>query len=172
MPLSPVESQVIPYEALLRELELSDTRTVEDVIIEGMYAGLFKGKLDQKKKQLQVHETAGRDCKPGQLEEMIGTLQSWCDASDCVADNITAKIKAAESASELEAQRAKDFNARVEEARRTLQGDMDSVDGAGLAEVMDMDDVSRPKSRPKTKHNAQAALGGSMGDRLSGPRRH
>jgi hypothetical protein len=66
VPLSPVESQVIPYEALLRELELSDTRTVEDVIIEGMYAGLFKGKLDQKKKQLQVHETAGRDCKRGQ----------------------------------------------------------------------------------------------------------
>jgi len=27
---------------------------VEDVIIEGMYAGLFKGKLDQKKKELQV----------------------------------------------------------------------------------------------------------------------
>ena len=36
------KKQVIPYATLLRELELSDTRTLEDLIIEGMYAGLFK----------------------------------------------------------------------------------------------------------------------------------
>ena len=74
--------QVIPYSTLLRELELLDTRTLEDLIIEGMYAGLFKvpvqtlnshgenaidftqvcmltcmcsqGKLDQKKQEFQV----------------------------------------------------------------------------------------------------------------------
>ena len=124
--------QVIPYSTLLRELELLDTRTLEDLIIEGMYAGLFKvpvqtlnshgenaidftqvcmltcmcsqGKLDQKKQEfqvapapasprssapdscrhraadpllptLQVHDTAGRDCRPGQMEDMIATLQ-------------------------------------------------------------------------------------------------
>ncbi|KAJ1491335.1 hypothetical protein T484DRAFT_3182763 [Baffinella frigidus] len=165
------ENKVIPYEALLRELDLTDTRTVEDVIIEGMYAGLFKGKLDQKKKELQVHETAGRDCKPGQLDEMISTLQGWCQASDRIADDITDKIAVSEKAQEMETQRVKDFAATVEDVKKNLQGDLEGVEGAGLAEGMDMDDVSRPKSRQRTKHNSAmhgGATRGPHGDRLGG----
>lgn len=128
--------QVIGYSTLVRDLRLSGMRTLEDLIIEGMYFGLFSGKLDQKKQEFQVshilllvlllllcssslhpslspthpptafprfldahspssradhtgsaltscrcailsqvQETAGRDCKPGQLEDMIVTLQ-------------------------------------------------------------------------------------------------
>lgn len=55
---------------------------------------LNQGKLDQKKQEFQVHpfalnylpgqavtvfrqvhDTAGRDCRPGQMEDMIATLQ-------------------------------------------------------------------------------------------------
>ena len=73
------DSKVIPYETLLAALDLKDTRTLEDVIIEGMYAGLFAGKLDQKTKQFHVTETAGRDCKPGELADMISVLKAWVE---------------------------------------------------------------------------------------------
>lgn len=73
------DAKVIPYDTLLTALELKDTRTLEDCIIEGMYAGLFAGKLDQKTKQFHVTETAGRDCKPGELAEMISVLRAWVE---------------------------------------------------------------------------------------------
>lgn len=73
------DSKVIPYDVLLTALELKDTRTLEDCIIEGMYAGLFGGKLDQKTKEFHVTETAGRDCKPGELSEMISVLKAWVE---------------------------------------------------------------------------------------------
>jgi len=75
------DSKVIPYDVLLTALELKDTRTLEDCIIEGMYAGLFGGKLDQKTKEFHVTETAGRDSKPGELSEMISVLKAWVEAA-------------------------------------------------------------------------------------------
>ena len=73
------ETKVIPYDTLLSSLDLSDTRTLEDCIIEGMYAGLFSGKLDQKTKEFHVTETAGRDVKPGEISDMISVLKAWVE---------------------------------------------------------------------------------------------
>jgi COP9 signalosome complex subunit 7 len=73
------DSKVIPYETLLAALDLSDTRTLEDCIIEGMYAGLLAGKLDQKTKEFHVTETAGRDVKPGEIADMISALKAWVE---------------------------------------------------------------------------------------------
>lgn len=41
--------------------------------------GLIKGKLDQRKRCLEVHWAAARDMKPGQLARMQATLAQWCD---------------------------------------------------------------------------------------------
>mmetsp|Transcript_46451 Transcript_46451/g.92939 ORF Transcript_46451/g.92939 Transcript_46451/m.92939 type:complete len:263 (+) Transcript_46451:100-888(+) len=158
------QNKVIPYAALLRDLELQDTRTVEDVIIEGMYAGLYKGKLDQKKKEFQLHETAGRDCRPGQIDDMIATLQAWCQAAENISGELADKITYANDAQEAEAARVKEMQARVEDVKKSLQsahGDMDAAaPGAGHAESMETDDpVSRPKSKLKTKHPSAALPG-------------
>jgi hypothetical protein len=40
--------------------------------------GLIKGKLDQRRRCLEVHWAAARDMKPGQLERMQATLAQWC----------------------------------------------------------------------------------------------
>lgn len=150
------QNKVIPYASLLRDLELTDTRTVEDVIIEGMYAGLYKGKLDQKKKEFQLHETAGRDCRPGQIEEMIATLQAWCQAADNISGELADKITYANASQEAEAARVKELQGRVEDVKKSLQsvqGELDGAPGAGHSESMETDDpVSRPKSKLKTKH--------------------
>ena len=39
--------------------------------------GLIKGKLDQRKRCLEVHWAAARDMKPGQLARMQATLAQW-----------------------------------------------------------------------------------------------
>ena len=150
------DSKVIPYETLLQSLDLKDTRTLEDCIIEGMYAGLFAGKLDQKAKEFHVTETAGRDCKPGEISEMISVLKAWMDATESTSTNIRDKIASAEKAQEVEVARVRDLQVRIDEVKRNALGEMDGVPGAG-SEGMEMDDVGRPKSRPKTRHPSAGA---------------
>mmetsp|Transcript_5613 Transcript_5613/g.8340 ORF Transcript_5613/g.8340 Transcript_5613/m.8340 type:complete len:257 (+) Transcript_5613:188-958(+) len=145
------DSKVIPYDVLLTALELKDTRTLEDCIIEGMYAGLFVGKLDQKTKEFHVTETAGRDCKPGELSEMISVLKAWVEAAEDTSTKISDKIAYAEKSQDLEGARVRELQGKVDEVKKNSAGDMDGVQGAGHAEGMDMDDV-RPKRRPKTRH--------------------
>lgn len=58
-------------------LEISSIRALEDLIIDAIYAELVRGKLDQKKLQFEIQYTAGRDLRPGQLEELLGALQTW-----------------------------------------------------------------------------------------------
>ena len=150
------DSKVIPYDTLLAALDLKDTRTLEDCIIEGMYAGLFTGKLDQKTKEFHVNETAGRDCKPGELAEMISVLKAWVEAAEDTSAQISKKITYAEKAHEVEVARVKELQNRVDETKKNAVGDIDGVQGAG-SESMDMDDVGRPKSRPKTRHPSAGA---------------
>ena len=152
------DSKVIPYETLLDSLDLKDTRTLEDCIIEGMYAGLFTGKLDQKTKQFHVNETAGRDCKPGELAEMISVLKAWVEAAEDTSAQISQKIAYAEKAHEVEVARVKELQVSIDDVKKNAMGDIDGVQGAG-SESMDMDDVGRPKSRHKTRHPSAGAPG-------------
>lgn len=52
-------------------------RELEDLIIDAFYQDVIKGKLDQRKKQLEVEYAMGRDLRPGQIDEMLGVLSSW-----------------------------------------------------------------------------------------------
>lgn len=69
--------QSLPYSLLIGQLELSNVRELEDLIIDSIYSGIIKGKLDQKEQRFQVDWTMGRDIRPGQLQEMIKILDLW-----------------------------------------------------------------------------------------------
>ena len=71
------KSKIISYDALMRELEISSVREVEDLLIRCIYGGLLEGKLDQQLKQLSVHACAGRDIHPAEISAMLETLANW-----------------------------------------------------------------------------------------------
>ena len=52
-------------------------RELEDLIIEAIYQDVIKGKLDQKRKQLEIEYTMGRDLRPGQIDKMLEVLGAW-----------------------------------------------------------------------------------------------
>lgn len=52
--------QVIPYTVLLQQLDIPNVRELEDLIIDCIYQGVIRGKLDQKFKQLEVDFAIGR----------------------------------------------------------------------------------------------------------------
>lgn len=71
-------TQTIPYARLLESLDLPSVRVMEDLIIDGIYANVFSGRLDQKSQMLEIESAIGRDMRPGELEAVIAKLQDWC----------------------------------------------------------------------------------------------
>ncbi len=56
---------------------MSELRELEDLIIDAVYQGIINGQLDQKKKQLEVESSMGRDIRPEALDDMMQVLTDW-----------------------------------------------------------------------------------------------
>jgi len=86
------QNKIVPYELLLKELDLTNVRELEDLIIECIYQGLIKGKLDQKRSALEVHATIGRDISPEDINAILKKLAAWSDASQVLIDQLDKRI--------------------------------------------------------------------------------
>ncbi|KAJ0559407.1 putative proteasome component (PCI) domain-containing protein [Helianthus annuus] len=147
-------NKVLSYDVLMQELDVINVRELEDFLIECMYVGIVRGKLDQLRRCFQVQFAAGRDLRPGQLGSMIHTLSNWLSTSDNLLITIQDKIKWADTMSELDKKHKKEADERMEEVKKTLSLKED-IDFRGHEEmfpepggVMDYDeDRSRPKRR-------------------------
>jgi COP9 signalosome complex subunit 7 len=62
---------------LQQQLEISELRELEDLIIDAIYQGIIQGQLDQKRNQLEVVSTMGRDLKPEAIDNMLIVLNNW-----------------------------------------------------------------------------------------------
>ena len=49
----------------------------QDLIIEGIYADIIHGKLDQRNQQLEVDYVIGRDIRPTAITQMVTVLREW-----------------------------------------------------------------------------------------------
>ena len=73
------DEKVIAYDVLLRELDLASVRELEDFLInECLYTGIVRGKLDQKRRCLEVRGALARDIQPQHLDQMIDIWGQWC----------------------------------------------------------------------------------------------
>ncbi|KAL6862146.1 hypothetical protein ACP4OV_016795 [Aristida adscensionis] len=144
--LSLAEStKVLPYDQLMQELDVSNVRELEDFLInECMYSGIVRGKLDQLRRCFEVQFAAGRDLTPDQLNNMIDTLSDCTEivwailflqvavclkikspkqlgTSDNLLHQIQEKIKWADTTSEVNKKHQKEFEDRVEEAKKSIK---------------------------------------------------
>jgi len=116
----------IPYPTLLQELGLDHVRDLEDLVIDCMYAGLIKGKLDQNEQRFQVDWAMGRDIRPGQVEDMVKVLSAWCERSELLMKTIQEKIQLATFLHDQHAKANKEFELRVEEIKGNLKAAMEA----------------------------------------------
>jgi len=49
----------------------------QDLIIDAIYADIIRGKLDQKRQQLEVDFAVGRDIQTEHIKEISRVLDSW-----------------------------------------------------------------------------------------------
>lgn len=70
--------QNLSYDELMAQLDIQHVRELEDLLIsECFYAGLLKGKLDQKDRCLHVQESIARDVKKEEISFLVDGLGSW-----------------------------------------------------------------------------------------------
>lgn len=153
----------IPYGVLLSELGLSNLRHLEDVIIEAIYADIVHGKLDQRRRQLEVDTCIGRDVRASDANAIINTLQQWCDGCEAVLLNIEAQILRANSTKENQIA----VRAQIENEVSSLKQTMKAA-AASAAQEMDQVVESRdamatpdPTRHPGKKPSKVKGLRGS-----------
>ena len=71
-------SRILPYPLLLEQLRIESVRELEDLIIDGIYAQVIRGKLDQLNSRLTIEYAIARDVNAAALDRMEDVLDKWC----------------------------------------------------------------------------------------------
>jgi len=79
------------YDDLMKSLDVPNVRELEDMIIECITLGLITGKLDHRKRALEVQSVAGRDIGPGEVEAMHKAFSSWLSSSEQLVKQLEQK---------------------------------------------------------------------------------
>mgnify|MGYP007043470436 CR=1 FL=1 len=125
-------SKVLPYDELMRQLEVPTVRELEDLLIDECTAtGLVRGKLDQRRRCFEVHHAIGRDLRPGQLKSLIATIADWHANARDVLLGIEEKIRWANEAREDQRRHKEGVEARVEAVKKTVKTDIDTAAAGG-----------------------------------------
>eukprot|EP01112_Ceratiomyxa_fruticulosa_P016751 TRINITY_DN5101_c0_g1_i1.p1 TRINITY_DN5101_c0_g1~~TRINITY_DN5101_c0_g1_i1.p1 ORF type:complete len:266 (-),score=57.34 TRINITY_DN5101_c0_g1_i1:182-979(-) len=152
--------RLIPYTILLKELDLSNVRELEDLIIDCIYQGIIKGKLDQKQQHIEVDFAVGRDIVPERLDQMIDILANWVQRSDKLLKIIEDEIKFANTVHESARLEKADFEQKLEQVKTNVKvssdaGDLQMQSGAPEFDSDYMEEARSRKSRSKVKGRDQ-----------------
>ncbi|OAE26826.1 hypothetical protein AXG93_215s1240 [Marchantia polymorpha subsp. ruderalis] len=136
-------AKVLQYDLLMQQLDVSNVRELEDLLINDcMYAVQF---------------AAGRDLRPGQLENMISTLATWLGNTENLLLTIQEKIKWADSMSDIDRKHKKEVEDKAEELRKSIKAEMElrGQQDVGYTEsgALVMDYVEEDRSRPKRRRS-------------------
>ncbi|XP_031575460.1 COP9 signalosome complex subunit 7b-like [Actinia tenebrosa] len=162
------KSKFIPYQLLLEELDISNLRELEDLIIEAIYADIIHGKLDQKNKQVEVEYALGRDIKPETVSKIADILQEWCDSCDSVLSSIDKQIHRANLYREKKVQIKKSVETEVESLKKAIKatsqtGEMEEEGDMGVGAYQSQQYQQKSASSGKQKgHRVGGKVFGSQ----------
>jgi len=147
------KSRKINYSLLRSELDINDVRLLEDLIIDTIYLGLIKGKLNQRNQILRITDTIRRDVSPDQLGELVANLKIWQETVASLiqtVDNSSTIVKNRRESGRLELE---DTQKHVD-ATKALVKERAEGTGSSVGSVIDL--VSK----------ASRVKGGGRGQRL------
>ncbi|KAF9527139.1 hypothetical protein CPB83DRAFT_856810 [Crepidotus variabilis] len=160
------ERRILPYAELLKSLDVSNVRELEDLIIDGIYLDVLQGKLDQKEEQLEISYTMGRDLEPGKLEQVLAALKTWASTTAAVLSTLDAKIGSIAEANAAQKQshqeHEKQLQANLKEVydkqkEKGLGGGSGMASRRGTFQLGDrenMMDVDEPDSKGKNRKSS------------------
>lgn len=152
------QSREIEYAVIMRDLELTSVRAVEDLLIECFYGGLLQGRLDQQASRLEVSYCTGRDIHPSEVAAMCETLAAWHKNSVDVMASVREKLERHKAQAEAARNAQAELETQVDAIKATIRAQQeaggDNFGGGGDFDIgMDYDDDKMRKSgRAKNKH--------------------
>jgi COP9 signalosome complex subunit 7 len=140
--------KVIPYASLLSQLQITEIRELEDIVIDAIYSGLMNAKLDQKNKAVEVLSAIGRDVDPADIAKMQQKLAQWAGASQSVVEAIEQKTQFANAKAAEEKQHQAQVEEQIANVKAILKASADD-DGMPAAKQRAMGSGGRNRpSRP------------------------
>jgi COP9 signalosome complex subunit 7 len=123
----------LTYENLMRELGITSTRDLENLVISAIYAGLLSGTLDPHHQRVSISSISPlRDVSPSSIPSLITTLKEWsyrCHSTLSTLESQIAKIRADAARRHKE---EKEWNANVEKMIEK-EGNAAGKDATGAA---------------------------------------
>ena len=161
-------AQTLRYDDLMAALEVPAVRELEDFLInECISPGLARGKLDQRRACFEVHQAIGRDIRPGQLPELIATLDAWRENAERALRDVEAKVRWANDAQAKASRRKDEVDAEVAATIRTIKAEAEEAGRSAVAatateEGMDFEeDAARTESDPNEDGDAETTRSAS-----------
>ncbi|XP_045475416.1 COP9 signalosome complex subunit 7b isoform X2 [Harmonia axyridis] len=149
------KSKCLPYDVLLKELDMTNVRDLEDLIIEGIYADIIHGKLDQKNSQFEVDFAIGRDIQAGDINVIVNCLRDWCNACEGVLSCVETQIQRANEEKNKNIQRKSDIEQEIVNIKKTLKTQLsdrpDGVDDSMSSDNRDATATDKGKKTMKIK---------------------
>jgi COP9 signalosome complex subunit 7 len=121
----PTHLQDLDYAELMKTLDINNTRDLEDLCINTIYASLLQGKLSPQTQQFRITSCTSRDLNPATLDygAMIDTLSAWSSQCDLVLTEITARIRDVKSESLARKTGEEEYDKAVEGVRKVVAAD-------------------------------------------------
>ncbi|KAJ4415636.1 COP9 signalosome complex subunit 7a [Neurospora sp. IMI 360204] len=83
----------LSYASLIRHLELSSARELEELVISAIYAGLVEGQLDPANEMVQINSVAAlRDVPPRGVGGLLSSLQGWAGRCEATLQELEATM--------------------------------------------------------------------------------
>ncbi|XP_060527718.1 COP9 signalosome complex subunit 7b isoform X2 [Cylas formicarius] len=152
------KSKCIPYDSLLKELEIKNVRDLEDLIIEAIYADIIHGKLDQKNSQLEVDYAIGRDIRPEDINVIVNCLQDWSSACEGVLSCVETQIRRANAEKNTAMLRQIEIETEISNIKKTLKTQLQER-ADGTEEVMATDSREAASAGDKGKKGQKISKG-------------
>jgi COP9 signalosome complex subunit 7 len=139
----------------MKALDITDTRQLEDLCINTIYASLLAGKLSPQTQTFEISSVTARDLPPSQdYTGMITTLSQWSKQCDLVLAEISDRIKDVRNTETIKLKEEEEYEKEVEKARG---GSGEGGKAAGLGK-------SKGKGKERTTGHGIREGGEAMGE--------
>merc|ERR1719357_1563861 len=123
------QNKLLPYNLLMSELEITTVRELEDLVIEGISAGVVLGKLDQKSSCFEVDFVIGRDIRKIDMGNIVSVLTAWCDNCDSMLTNIETQVDKVNKERGDHLRHKAALETKINEIKQTLKNQPSGEDG-------------------------------------------
>eukprot|EP01012_Entosiphon_sulcatum_P059276 TRINITY_DN83646_c0_g1_i1.p1 TRINITY_DN83646_c0_g1~~TRINITY_DN83646_c0_g1_i1.p1 ORF type:complete len:277 (+),score=65.50 TRINITY_DN83646_c0_g1_i1:46-876(+) len=162
------ERKMLAYDELLQQLDISDVRQLEDLLIDAITHGLINAKLDQSTRHVEILATMGRDIRPDDVAKMLAILKKWSEDTEKVIATLNEVQETTQKSIEERATAKKDLAGRIEAGKAAIKKEFAEAEagmkggflgfslgdyemGFGGVDIADFDDYGGARARKQLR---------------------